>query len=77
MWLGLGFMLLGPVCLVLILVATYYIITSTSRSEGCSMHTHNQQPRHYSARAIEILKERYARGEITKEQYLQMKEELQ
>ncbi|NHV98324.1 MAG: hypothetical protein HA496_01605 [Thaumarchaeota archaeon] len=28
-------------------------------------------------RALEILKERYARGEITREQYLKMKEELE
>ncbi|TRO51578.1 hypothetical protein E2P63_04710 [Candidatus Bathyarchaeota archaeon] len=30
-----------------------------------------------TGRAVEILKERYAKGEITKEQYRQMKDELQ
>ncbi|MGD2066511.1 MAG: SHOCT domain-containing protein [Candidatus Bathyarchaeota archaeon] len=75
MWFGWGFMFLGPLCLVLIAAAIYYVITSTSRNEGCSTHT--QQPRHYSTRAIEILNERYAKGEITKEQYLQMKDEIQ
>lgn len=77
MWFGWGFMFLGPLCLVLIAVAIYYVITSASRRESCSIHAHNQQPRHYSTRAMEILKERYAKGEITKEQYLQMKDELQ
>ena len=76
MWFGWGFMFLGPLCLVLIAVAIYYVVTSASR-ESCSTHTQVQQPRHYSARAIEILKERYAKGEITKEQYLQMKDDLQ
>ncbi|TRO51175.1 hypothetical protein E2P63_05135 [Candidatus Bathyarchaeota archaeon] len=77
MWFGWGFMFLGPFCLVLIAVAIYYVITSASRRESCSAHTGNQQQRYYSGRAIEILKERYAKGEITKEQYRQMKEELQ
>lgn len=77
MWFGWGFMFLGPLCLILIAVAVYYFITSTSRRESCSVHTYTQQQGHYSGRAIEILRERYARGEITKEQYLQMKDELQ
>ena len=77
MWFGWGFMFLGPLCLVLIGVAVYYVITSASRRDSCSTHTHNQQQSYYSGRAIEILKERYAKGEISKEQYLQMRDELQ
>ena len=70
-------MFIGALCLVLIAVAIYYVITSVSRRESCSTHTQVQQPRHYYAKAIEILKERYAKGEITKEQYLQIKDDLQ
>ena len=77
MWFGWGFMFLGPLCLVLIAVAVYYVITGASHRESCATHSQIQQPRHYSARAIEILKERYAKGEISKEQYLQMKDDLQ
>jgi uncharacterized membrane protein len=76
MWFGWGFMFLGPLCLVLIGIAIYFIVTSTSRKERCSTYSH-VQPRYYSGRAFEILKERYAKDEITKEQYLQMKDELQ
>jgi putative membrane protein len=76
MWFGWGFMFLGPFCLVLIGVAIYYIITSSHR-ETCSTYIHSQQQLHYSTRATEILKERYAKGKITKEQYFQMKHDLQ
>jgi putative membrane protein len=77
MWFGWGFMFLGPLCLVLFAVAIYYVITSISHRGCCSTHTQVQQPGTYSTRAVEILKERYAKGEITKEQYLQMKDDLQ
>ena len=40
-------------------------------------HSHVQNQTNVSSnRAIEIIKERYAKGEITKEQFLQMKEDL-
>ena len=39
--------------------------------EHFHVHTSN-----ISNRAIETIKERYAKGEITKEQFLQMKEDL-
>ena len=76
MWFGWVFMMWGPICLVLIAVAIYYFITSSSRRECCSTHSHNQQTQYHSERAVEILKERYAKGEITKDQFLQMKEDL-
>ena len=43
-------------------------------------HTHSHvEPSHNSgcARAIEIVKERYAKGEITKETYLEMRKDLE
>ena len=76
MWFGWGIMMWGPVCLVLIAVAIYYVVTSASRRERCATYSHNQQTRYHSGRAVEILRERYAKGEITKEQFLEMKEEL-
>lgn len=66
----------GPIGLVLIAVAIYYILTSTSRRESCLTHSNNQQPQYHSGRAVEILKERYAKGKITKEQFSQMRDQL-
>jgi len=53
--------------LVLVVLGAYYLITALA-----------WQPRSESkdtGRALETLKERYARGEISREQYLKMKEE--
>ena len=77
MWFGWGFWMWGPICLVMIAVGIYYVVNSTSRRESCLTYSHNQQLQYHSGRAVEILKERYAKGEITKEQFLQMREELQ
>lgn len=67
---GMGWsMWLGLLALALIAYAIYYAVTSSSRKRRTSMYGSN--------RALEILKERYARGEITREQYLRMREELE
>lgn len=67
---GWGFMSLIPfVFLVLLVVGAYYLLkefTSTERA------TPSQ-----GEKALEILKERYARGEISREEYMKMKEELE
>jgi len=39
-------------------------------------HTHVEQPTNLN-RAVEILKERYAKGEISKEVYLEMRKDLE
>jgi len=61
-------LLIPIVFLVLIVLGAYYLVTESrtirsapSRGEG----------------ALKILKERYARGEITRKQFLKMKEELE
>jgi len=67
---GWGFMLLIPIAfLVLIALGVYYLITEFTRT-GRPVSSSGE-------RALEILKERYAKGEITREQYLKMKEEME
>jgi putative membrane protein len=71
---GFGFggwwtMLLVPVILALIAYAIYYLVTGPSRTKRFTQHR--------SGRAMELLKERYARGEITREQFLKMRDELE
>ena len=75
MWFGWGFMW-GPICLIVIAVGIYFLIKSQTH-ETCSAHTPTPQIHTANNRAIELLKERYAKGEITKEQFLEMKQELQ
>jgi len=67
---GWGFMFLAPVIfLFLIFLGAYYLITEYTRT-GRSESGRGEK-------AIEILRERYAKGEITSEQYLKMKKELE
>lgn len=53
----------------LIALGVYLLITGSGR-EGRRASSRDERP-------LQILKERYARGEITEEQYLKMKEELE
>ena len=82
MW-GFGFgglIFLGPLFMILIIVAIYFIITSSSRG---NTHVHYRQnypvQDHYPSqgRAIEVLNERFAKGEITREQFLQMRQTME
>ena len=80
MWFGWGWGLFFiPVCLIVGAIVIYYLIVS-SRNNCHSHYT----PRYTSAsstnsagRAREIIAERYARGELTREEFLEMKKELE
>ena len=67
---GFGRMLLGVLLSVgfaiLILVGLYHLLSGEAKPSTAQVHT-----------ALEILKERYARGEITENQFRKMKEELE
>ena len=65
-WIGLGMihMILFWVLVILGIAALVRWLRSSPGSES-------------GGRALEILKERYARGELTREQYEQMKRDLQ
>jgi putative membrane protein len=66
-WIGLGVvhMLLFWILVILGIVLLVRLLAGTA------------PPPANGGRALEILKERYARGELTREQYEQMKKELQ
>jgi putative membrane protein len=69
MGVGWGLMFLVPLFfLVLLALGLYYLFTGLSRTGRSFIREHED--------ALEILKRRYAKGEITTEQYLKMKEEL-
>ena len=69
-WSGMGYgwwMPLGGVAFLIILIVGLYLLFS-------AYHKPERLP---STNAIEILKQRYAKGEITDEQYQKMKKELE
>ena len=70
MWFGWGFFFI-PVCLIFGAIAIYYLIVS---SRNC--YSHYTARYNSASRAKEILDERYAKGEITKEEFQEMKKEL-
>jgi len=67
---GWWFMPLIPIVfLVLIALGAYYLIAELAG--------HGRSEYKCAGRSLEILMERYAKGEVTREQYLKMKEELE
>jgi putative membrane protein len=78
MWgFGWGFMFLGPLCMIFIALALYFIFISPSRR---STYGHCGHQGHYNGnqgRALDVLNERFAKGEITREQYLQMRKTME
>jgi putative membrane protein len=64
------FMFLVPLAFVVLMVLGIYYLLSGQRSQGGSGgHAENE--------ALRILKERYARGEISSEQYAKMRKDLE
>ena len=74
MWFGWGFFFI-PVCLIFGAIAIYFLVVSSRRN--CHSHyTPRYSNANSASRAREIMAERYARGEIAKEEILEMKKEL-
>ena len=68
---GWGFTpLLSFFFLVLLVVGAYYLLKEVTGTESASTPGQGET-------ALEILKERYARGEITRDDYQKMKDELE
>ncbi len=57
--------------LILLALVAYYMFNSANPRGSCYMH---YQPRENTA--LDLLNERYARGEINREEYLERKQEL-
>lgn len=74
---GMGFMWIWPIFLILIGVAIYYAINSSRHENHSHSHRDYYSSKRSDGRAVEILKERYAKGEITKEQFNEMRKELE
>lgn len=75
---GWGMWLVGGLVMLLfwgaVLALAFFAFRALSRGGG-------SEERHYSSgsseRPLQILKERYARGELTREEYLEMRRELE
>ena len=73
-WPMMGFggfgMIFGFIFFIAIVIGVIFLIVWLVRRPGCSITNKT------NAHSLEILKERYAKGELTKEQYESMKKDL-
>ena len=78
MWFGWGWgmMFFIPLFFIFGAIAIYYFLIS-SRHNCNSHYTPRSNYSRSEGRAREILEERYAKGEITREEFLQIKKELE
>jgi putative membrane protein len=75
-----GWMIFGGLIMLLfwggLLIAVFFIIRAALRSDTRQGPRRNGSPATGSKTPLDILKERYARGEISKAEYEQMREDL-
>ncbi|MCL5070337.1 MAG: SHOCT domain-containing protein [Actinobacteria bacterium] len=71
-WIG---MIFGFIFFVAIIIGIIFLIVWLVRRTGYSINDYSITDK-TSTHSLEILKERYAKGELTKEQYENMKKEL-
>jgi len=67
-WIG---MILSFICFILIIIGIILLIVWLAKRV-----THSEIEDKTGSKALEVLKERYAKGEITKDQYESMKKDL-
>ncbi|MDZ7642599.1 MAG: SHOCT domain-containing protein [Desulfurivibrio sp.] len=73
-----GFPMMMPILMLVILLIAYLVFRRGGYGPPCgggagNYYSHGREPES----AVEILKKRYARGEITKDEFNQMKKDLE
>jgi len=74
---GSGFDIAGTIISVLFWIAVFFLIVTLFRSFGNHYHEEDNDETGNEDTALQILRERYAKGEITKRQFQDMKKDLQ
>lgn len=72
---GWGMAGLGLLSMLAVIGLVVWLVVFLARSTGPSSHSASPEPRVSGAR--ELLDERYARGEIERDEYLRMREDLE